>query len=742
MAVTAEQIVEYLRSEAGRPLKADELAKELEIPANEMDSFNKLLAELEQQGVVYQGKQQHYAAPSNINLVVGTLHIIKSGAGFVVPDEGEGDLYIPEEALKTAVDGDRVIARVEKKKRRDKQEGSIVRILNRARETVVGVYHPAKNFGFVVPEASLKLSSDVFVPPGEENGATEGDVVVVRITSWGEKHRGPVGNVDKVIGKKGDPGVDILAVLYGHELPVEFPADVVEEAEALRERGITDADLVYREDLREELIFTIDPVDAKDHDDALSIKRTDEGYEVGIHIADVSFYVTEGSKLDAEALRRGTSVYMVDRTIPMLPEALSSDLCSLRENEDRMAFSVIARLDEEGTLLQSRLSRTVIRSRHKLAYEQAQAVIDGQGSIDAETDDAIRMLVEVSRMLREKRMERGSLDFDLPEARVVLNQDGEPTDIRKVERLESHRLIEDFMLLANEIVAKRGAKAELPFLYRVHERPDEERIEQLREFAKTFGYDISQKRKPTPKDLQRFLERIQGRPEERLLSTVTLRSMRQARYSHENLGHFGLAAKFYTHFTSPIRRYPDLIVHRICAHAFLNEENVRQTMNTTMLPEIARVSSERERVAVDAERDSIELKKVEFMERHLGEDFMGTISGVAAFGFFVLLDDYYVEGMVHVSALEDDYYRFREERYEIVGEHTGRRFRLGDRLKVQVARVNREERKIDFVVLEEQGSRTRGRNRPGKKGGGGGGRKGKKHRQPKGGKGRKSRAIA
>lgn len=735
MPVSPEKIVEFLRSEAGRPLTADELAGELGVESSDSEQFSALLQELESQGVLYKGKANRYAALSSINLVVGTLHIIKSGAGFVVPDDREGDLFIPQADLRTAVDGDRVIARLEKQNKGGKSQGSIVRILNRARETVVGVYHPAKNFGFVVPEASLRLSTDVFIPPGDDGGATEGDVVVVRITSWGEKHRGPVGEVDKVLGKHGAPGVDILAVLYGHELPVEFPQDVTDEAEALRQRGITDAEIGNREDLRDELIFTIDPVDAKDHDDALSIKKiADDAYEVGIHIADVSYYVTQGSRIDAEALRRGTSVYMVDRTIPMLPEALSADLCSLREGVDRLAMSVIARVDAEGDVTAHKLVRSVIRSRHKLAYEQAQEVIEGKNSIDAETDAAILTLVELSRKLRQKRMDRGSLDFDLPEARVVLNTEGEPTDIQKIERLEAHRLIEDFMLLANEIVARKGSKSKLPFIYRIHERPDDERIAQLGEFAKTFGYSITKGKRPSPKDLQRLLERIKGRPEERLLSTVVLRSMRQARYSHENLGHFGLAAKFYTHFTSPIRRYPDLIVHRVCAHAFLNEENVREAMNAAMLPEIARISSERERVAVDAERDSIELKKVEFMERHLGDDFKGTISGVAAFGFFVLLDDFYVEGMVHVSSLEDDYYKFREERYEIVGEHTGRRFRLGDRVQVQVARVNREERKIDFVILQDASQPGgRGKKRPGKKQRGG---------PKKGRKARKSRAAA
>ncbi|HEX6064185.1 MAG TPA: ribonuclease R [Longimicrobiales bacterium] len=736
MPVSPERIIDFLREEAGRPLKPIELATELEIPEAQIDDFTKLLAELEQQGLLYRNKQQRYAVPTKINLVVGTLQTIRSGAGFVVPEEGDQDLYIAREGLRSAVNGDRVIARVEKRKRGGKMEGRVVRVLERARQTVVGVYHPTKNFGFVVPE-DLTLPNDVFVPPGQEGEATEGDVVVVRIEDWGDQHRGPAGQVEKVLGKMGEPGVDVLAVLYGHELPVEFPQEVVDAAEKMRQRGITEADLAGREDLRHELIFTIDPVDAKDHDDALSCKQIDDNlWEVGVHIADVSYYVTEGSIIDAEALRRGTSIYMVDRTIPMLPDPLSSDLCSLKADVDRLAMSVMVRMDGQGNIVAHKLARTVMRSRHKLAYEQAQAVIDGTASIDAETDQAIHQLVKLSRVLREKRAVRGSLDFDLPEARVVLNQEGEPTDIKKVDRLESHRLIEDFMLLANEVIARKGARNKLPFLYRVHEPPDQERLGKLQMFAGTFGYQVTTGGKVTPKDLQRLLERVKGKPEERLLSTVVLRSMRQARYSHENLGHFGLAAKFYTHFTSPIRRYPDLIVHRVCAHAFLNEENVRQAMNATQLPEVARVASTRERVAVDAERDSIEMKKVEFMQRHVGDTFTASVSSVTAFGFFVLLDEYFVEGLVHISSLEDDYYQFVEEQYSLVGERTRRRFRLGDRVKVLVARVDLEERKIDFVLLEEE----RGKGQKPAKGDRekkGGGRKGG---PPQGGR-RKARAA-
>jgi ribonuclease R len=732
--ISPERIIDFLREEAGRPLKPVELATELEIPEAQTDEFNKLLGELEEQGLLYRNKQQRYAVPTKINLIVGTLQTIRSGAGFVVPDEGDEDLYVSRDGLKSAVHGDRVIARVEKRKRGGKTEGAVIRVLQRARQTVVGVYHPNKNYGFVVPE-DLKFPSDVFIPPDDQGAATEGDVVVVRIENWGDDHRGPIGKVEKVLGKMGEPGVDVLAVLYGHELPVEFPPEVVEAAEAMRQRGITESDLAGREDLRDELVFTIDPVDAKDHDDALSIKQIgDDEWEIGVHIADVSYYVTEGSIIDAEAVRRGTSIYMVDRTIPMLPHPLSSDLCSLKENVDRLAMSVMVRMNGEGHINAHKLARTVIRSRHKLAYEDAQAVLDGEKSIDAETDKAIHDLVALSRVLRQKRAERGSLDFDLPEARVVLNQEGEPTDIQKVERLESHRLIEDFMLLANEVVARKGARHKLPFLYRVHESPDQERLSKLQLFAGTFGYTVTTSKKVAPKDLQRLLERVRGKPEERLLSTVVLRSMRQARYSHENLGHFGLAAKFYTHFTSPIRRYPDLIVHRVCAHAFLNEENVRQAMNTSNLPEIARVASTRERVAVDAERDSIEMKKVEFMQRHVGDQFSGTVSSVTAFGFFVLLDAYYVEGLVHISSLEDDYYQFMEEQYALVGERTRRRFRLGDAVKVQVARVDLEERKIDFALLEEPGTRKRGARKGTDKTPSKGGRTGKKGGKGPGGR--------
>jgi ribonuclease R len=712
--IPADTIVEYLRSEAGRPLKAKELANGLNVSTADYAEFKDLLQRLEDEGTLYRVQRQRYAVPDRINLVVGRLQTTRSGAGFVTPEAGGGDLYVPKDGLASALDGDRVVARVERQRRGQRREGQVVRVLERARQTIVGTFHPGRNFGYVVPE-DARLPEDVYVAQEDAAGAAEGDVVVVRVTSWGSEHRGPTGEVERVLGRMGEPGVDVLAVAYGHELPLDFPPAVEEEAEQLRRRGIEPEDIAGRTDLRDSLIFTIDPADAKDHDDALSIRPAGEdGVEVGVHIADVSFYVREGTALDAEALARGTSVYLVDRVIPMLPHALSSDLCSLVPDQDRLTLSLLLRMDASGKVRRRRLVRSVIRSRHKLAYETAQAVLEGKESVDEETDAAIRQLASIARRLRADRGERGSIDFDLPEARVVLDAAGEPTDIARIVRLESHRLIEDFMLLANETVAAWASKAKLPFVYRIHEPPDTTRMEQLAEFAASLGYRVRGIDGADPKTLQGLLDAARGRPEEKLLSTVVLRSMKQARYSERNEGHFGLAANHYAHFTSPIRRYPDLVVHRLSARALIDEAKLGDGVGET-LPLVARQSSDRERVAVAAERDSIELKKVEFMERHLGDTFEGTIAGVRAFGFFVLLDAFYVEGLVHVSSLDDDYYEYVEERYMLLGTRTRRQFRLGDRVRVQVATVDQEERRIDFALLETLTAYDEGRDRPPRK---------------------------
>lgn len=699
MLPTADEIISYLRARARRPLKMKELARGLGVSSAEYAEFKAQVEALEREGALYRVKKQRYAVPERINLVVGRLRTTRVGDGFVEPEEGGQDVFVPALGLSSAMDGDRVVVRVERRGRGPRVEGRIIKVLERAHPTVVGTYHRARKFGFVVPQDTA-LVRDVFVPPGAEGEARDGDVVVVRITSYGTEKLGPAGEVEVVLGPMGQPGVDILAVLYGHGLPLEFPEAVARAARAMA-RSPWEPWTAGRTDARHLHAFTIDPSDAKDHDDALSVDAVGDGvWEVGVHIADVSYYVEEGSELDAEAMRRGTSVYLVDRVVPMLPEELSADLCSLLPNEDRLTVSLFLTLDAEARVLRHRFERTVIRSRHRLTYEQVERVLKGQESLEPETERALARLRDLSQALRRKREQRGSLDFDFPEARVELGEDGVPVDIQRIIRLESHRLIEEFMLLANETVARRAARGRLPFLYRVHAAPDADRVEQLREFLQPLGYRLPGRRAVRPKDLQRVLKQAEGRPEENLVATVILRSIKRAEYSVENRGHFGLATRWYTHFTSPIRRYADLVVHRAVTRAFIDGEPLPEEWTAGKLEVIAELSSQRERVAEEAQRDSVDLKKTEFMQQHVGAEFWGTISGVTSFGFFVLLDDYFVEGLVHVSSLADDYYRFLEGEYALVGERTRRRFRLGDRVRVQVAAVRREEREIDFVLLD------------------------------------------
>ncbi|HSJ12876.1 MAG TPA: ribonuclease R [Longimicrobiales bacterium] len=724
MPMDPAEIVDFLRRSAGRPLKPGELASGLGVAARDYPAFEAQLELLEEQGVLYRVQRQRYAVPERINLAVGRISTTRRGAGFLIPDDQATDIFIPPDALGTANDGDRAVVRVERRPRGERAQGRVIKILKRRRETIVGTFHsrrgPAGAYGFVVPE-DRKFRWDVIIPAGQTGAADEGEVVVVRITDWGGPSRGPAGEVERVLGRLGDPGVDVLAIIHGHELPTDFAPEVEAEAERLRARGITGADHADRDDLRALLVFTIDPADARDHDDALSIRQLEtDRWEVGVHIADVSHYVREGGLLDREAFARGTSTYLVDRVIPMLPHALSSDLCSLRPDEDRLALSLLLELNAAGDVQAHRLARSVIRSRHKLSYEDAQAILDGGAGPDEATTTALNRLLTISRTLRQRRQARGSLDFDLPEARVVLDTEGAPTDIQRRERLEAHRLIEDFMLLANETIAQAATQRRMPFVYRIHEKPDEAKLEQLRDFTASLGYRLG---KATPRDLQRLIEQSQQRPDGALISTVVLRSMKQARYHAANLGHFGLAARHYTHFTSPIRRYPDLVVHRLTGRVFIDREP--PGIGNDALTEIAEQSSERERAAVAAERDSIDLKKVEFMERHIGDAFDGSIAGVTSFGLFVLLDDFFVEGLVHVSSLGDDYYLFLEDQYALVGENSGRRFRIGDRVRVRVASVNLEERQIDFL-LDEPPARRGGRQTTGGKGAGA--------RRPRGGK--------
>lgn len=698
--IDKNRVIEFLRRHAQRPVRLKELARSLDVPSNEYGRLKRVLREMEEAGEVYRVKKRRYALPSRINLVVGDLQVTRGGQGFVIPDSGGDDIFVPAARLGNAYAGDRVVTRVERRRRGRNPEGTIVKVLKRARSQVVGTYHKAGRFGFL-SGGREGLRRDVFIPGGSESGAREGDVAVAMIVDWGSDHHDPVGEITSVLGRPGDPGVDVLSVVHTHELATEFPPEVRAEAQTRATDSRVAEDVAGRRDFRGLLSFTIDPPDAKDHDDAVSIESLGaDRWRVGIHIADVSHFVPERSALDLEALHRGTSVYLVDRVLPMLPEALSGDLCSLKPGQDRLTLTLLLEMSETGAVLDSRLTRGVIRSRHALSYEEAQDILDGSRQASRELREALEGLSRLADRLRSAREQRGGLDFDLPEARVIVNAMGEPTDIQRMLRLPTHRLIEELMILANETVARLASRRKLPFIYRIHEVPDPDRIQRLREFVAGLGYKLAANAHRSSRALQKLLHSVDGRPEETVISTLVLRSMKQARYSAERKEHFGLGSRAYTHFTSPIRRYPDLVVHRILKQAVVDRRPVPETA-ADHLANVAVQASTRERQAMEAERDSVELKKMEYMERHLEDEFEGTISGVTAFGLFVLLDDVLVEGLVHVSGMADDYYHFVEDEYSLVGEVRKRRFRLGDRLRVRVRSVDKENRELDLELAGE-----------------------------------------
>ncbi len=690
-------VLEVLAASTRGPLKPKEIARAAGAAKSEYRRFRRLLTGLERAGKIYRVKGHRYALSGSLELSPGIVSLTRAGDAFVRPDAGGGDLFVPAAHLATAMDGDHVVTRIEARPRGRSPVARVIKVLERARETIVGTFHGSRRFDYVVPMDG-RLSKDVLVPSDAAGEATDGDVVVVRLDSYGEGRVGPVGTVVKVLGSLSDSGVDILAVAHGFGLSSDFPPAVTAAAQEAAERGMEEIteEWIDRTDM---LVFTIDPADARDHDDALSVTELGAGrFEVGVHIADVSHFVPEGGAIDVEALARGTSVYLVDRTIPMLPEALSADVCSLRGGVDRLAVSVFIELDTSGQVHGRRYERTRIRCSDGLSYEQVQAVLDGAGATSPSVDQAIRSLDDVARGVRAVREQRGALDLDIPEARVVLDERGHPVDIRRRERLESHRLIEDFMVLANEVVAgdmeARGVRA----LYRVHEPPSRERADELRELLGRIGHRLPIGKSLTPRDLQHLLQAVRGRHEATLVSTIVLRSLAKARYDAKNLGHFGLASPAYLHFTSPIRRYPDLVVHREVTRSLIGREPPR-AWEPGELASIADHASALEQAAAEAERASVALKKVEFMERHLGDEFDGRISGVAAFGFCVTLDRYFVDGLVHVNSLRDDFYRLREESYALVGDGGRRTYRLGDRVRVQVVRVDKEARHVDFLLM-------------------------------------------
>ena len=617
------------------------------------------------------------------------------------------DIFIPPHDINGAINGDTVLIRVMKETSGDRREGTVIKIVERGKTTFVGTFQANRGFGFVVPD-DKKLNMDIFVAKEDALGAVDGHKVVVEITHWPDDIKSAAGVITKILGHKNDPGVDILSIIYKHDIPPEFPAEVVDAAAKVPDE-ITEEDLVGRRDLRGETIVTIDGADAKDLDDAVTVTKNDDGtYKLGVHIADVSYYVTEGSVIDQEAYERATSVYLTDRVIPMIPHRLSNGICSLNPQVDRLTLSCEMIIDGNGQVIKHEIFQSVIKTTERMTYSDVYKLLekrDEHPELVERYEPLIPMfelMAELAQILRNKRMNRGAIDFDFKESKVLVNEDGWPTDIVLRERTVAERLIEEFMLAANETVAEHFHWMELPFLYRIHEDPKPEKLQRFFEFVTNFGLVIKGSGNSVhPKAMQEIIKSIEGLPEEPVISTMLLRSLQQARYYPESIGHFGLSADYYTHFTSPIRRYPDLIVHRLIRTYLINGDTSKETVVhwNAIMEEIADHTSDRERRAVDAERDTDALKKAQFMSDKIGEEFIGMVSSITNFGIFVELPNT-VEGLVHISNMTDDYYRFEDRMMMMVGERTGRQFRIGDEVKVRVANVVIEESSVDFEIVD------------------------------------------
>jgi len=705
-------------SRLGKPVSVRDLVRALSLDPPARRELKAVLRRLIANGALVDLRGARVGLPDRMNLVVGRLSCSPSGHGFVVPEvrgEGQGDLFVAAANIREALHGDRVVARVERHGPKG-PEGRIIRVLERANERLVGRYEDDGPLGGHVVPFDPRILHEIFLPAGEERGALAGQMVTVEITRPPTATRNPAGRVVEVLGRLTDPGVDLKVVVAKHALPDAFPEEVEEEARRVA-RPVGQEDVAGRTDFRGELTVTIDPETARDHDDAVGIERRPHGgYRLAVHIADVAHYVREAGALDQEAYLRGTSVYFPDRVLPMLPHALSSDVCSLIEGHDRLTQSAVIDLDARGRVERTTFHDGVIRSAARLSYAEAQAIVDGDRESRGRHPAVVEPLLamdELAKLMRKRRYERGSLDFDLPEPKLVLDAAGEMTGIVRHERLDSMRLVEEFMLAANEAVAERLHRAGAGALYRIHEQPDPERVEEFVELVASLGYRVPATGSVRPEDFQRVLRQIEGKPEEKLVSYLLLRTMKLARYHEENLGHFGLATDMYAHFTSPIRRYPDLVVHRALRALRRGRDAGREAWLREKLPEMGLHLSDRERRASEAERELVEWKKVRFMAGKVGETFSGLVTGVQAFGLFAELDEIYVQGLVHVSSMTDDYYRLDERGHRLVGENTGTVYRLGDRVRVQVARVDLVRRQVDFAlasVLERaKGASSRGR---------------------------------
>lgn len=704
-----EVILNFMKEEAYKPMEIPEIAKIFNINKNEYKSFKKAIKTMEKEGLLARDESDKLGLAQRMGVITGKIEIHDRGFGFLIPDiEGIKDLFIAKTNLMGAMNGDRVVAKIIKEGRNGKRtEGIIINIVERVNKNIVGIYEDNKSFGFVLPE-DKRIQNDIFISKKDRNGAKKGQIVMVEITRWPDgKRKNPEGKVVEILGRPGDKGIDIDIIIRKYNLPEDFPPSVLNSALDI-EDFITEDEIKGRLDLRNVKMVTIDGEDAKDLDDAVSIERLENGnFKLGVHIADVTHYVKERSVIDKEAFKRATSVYLIDRVIPMLPKKLSNGICSLNPKVDRLTLSCIMEVNRQGKVVNHTIAQSVIKTNERMTYTDVTKILrDNDVELIERYKDLVddfKAMEELCKILRKKRLDRGTIDFDFEECKIILDEKGKPIDIKPYERAIANRMIEEFMLLANETVAEHMEKLKVPFVYRIHENPNAEKLEKFKAFIYNLGYnDITWGEEVNPKALQRVLDKFKGENEETIISTLLLRSMMQARYSPECAGHFGLAADYYCHFTSPIRRYPDLQIHRIIKE-YLNKELTenRSKKLVSIVDSAAKQSSEMERVAQEAEREVDDLKKAEYMKDRIGEIFEGMISSVTGFGAFVELPNT-IEGLVHITSFRDDYYIYDEDRLILIGERNKKIYRLGDKLKVLCSKVDILSREIYFEIVEDK----------------------------------------
>ncbi len=693
-----KKVVELLASQPSKKFKAKEIARALLIPQHQYKTLRSLLRALVADGTIGKFHKNRYGFKVAATEVTGVLHVTTQGYGFVKVDSGS-DIFVSQKNMGLALHKDIVRVRLFSSSKGASPEGQVVETVERARKNIVGSFRHGRRYDYVIPQ-DLKIHRDIIIPEGESLNALEGHIVVSEIEVWEDNAVNPVGKIVKVLGFHNDPGVDVLSIIHSYSLPLAFPPAVEQEAEKMP-ASIPPGEIDRRVDLRDHVIFTIDPKDAKDFDDAVSLEETERNtFLLGVHIADVSYYVKPGSLLDKEAVTRGTSVYFVDRVIPMLPEKLSNKLCSLSEGQEKLCLSIFMELDAHANLLDYKIQETVICSKKRFTYEDAQHILDEKGS--HEFGPVLNQMYQLSLKLIKKRRERGSIDFESAEVEIELDDKGNPVEIRRRKRLAAHRLIEEFMLLANETVARSAGEDDgnekARFVYRIHEKPDDVSVDEFIQLVNTLGFSLKKPKKITPKFFQVLAEKFPLYPTALVLNDALLRTMMKARYSTVNVGHFGLAYSHYTHFTSPIRRYPDLMVHRLLKHRMQDRHNKDKMAGDPA--KLCRQATELEIRAQEVERAGIKLKQVQYLERYIGKEFKGIISRIVMFGFFVRLEAFLIDGLVHVNTLNDDYYVYDEDKYTLEGTRRGRKFRLGDRVTIKIDRVDRNERLVDFVLSE------------------------------------------